>query len=606
MGRDGGLENDYRENLLAIGPFGGLDTTTAPYYVAANNFVDGENFIPNELYGGFVTTLGRTNAFIGNLPGVPNGSFKMARPGLPDVYLWAVDSGGVGSIYFSVYGGTPAPLSLPNPLTPSQETYFASVGKWVFVSNGVDNPIKIDTNLVVTNWGITAPVTAPTATATGVGGLFGNYNYFVTFGNPVQESSQSPASNQVTAVNQNVQLTGVPVSTDPQVTLRYIYRVGGALGTIQRVGTINDNTTTTFLDTTPDNQVTGVFLVRRDPPPPFKIIIAHQERIFGFNIPTDDCQAWWSNLNEPWGFDSVNNVLEVGSNTAGDFGIGLISTGSVLLLIKSRNPYAIYGQTDADFRAGLQKIADNAGCLAGKSCQAIDGAGYWLGNQGVWSWNGGLQQISDGKLAQSNIKKVLDAMPLADKQAAQGFGYQHMYMLSFPLTVDKTYFWDATRSQQWYRLGWSTPSVYFAPEDQVQVIGANRTTVGQIDAWFQGPTDLGGPITSYLISGVSDSGMLEATKEYRYMMVEAPGQPGAACTLILTVNPGLQQYVFPWTFDLGVPGNDDTGTRHMVSLPPSQVGFECQLKIVVISTQQTIVERAAVRGIVRRKDTQLG
>jgi hypothetical protein len=606
MARDGGLDNDYRENLLTIGPFGGLDPTTAPYYVAANNFVDGQNFIPNQLYGGFVTALGRINAFTGDLPGVPNGSFKMAHASGPDVYLWAVDNGGVGSIYYAEYGGTPAPLSLPVPLTPGQTTYFASVGKWVFVSNGVDIPIKIDSSLNVTYWGIVAPTTAPTAAAAGAGGLLGNYNYFVTFGNAVQESSQSPASNTVTATNQDVQLTNIPTSPDPQVTLRYIYRVGGALGTIQRVGTINDNTTTTFLDTLPDNQVTGPFIARRDPPPPFTIICSHQERVFGFGIPTDNCQVQWSNLNEPWGFNQASNVLEVGSNTAGDFAVGLISTGSVLLLLKSRNPYIIYGNTDADFASGLQKIGDNIGCLAGKSCIAIDGVGYWLGNQGVWSWNGGVTQLSDGKLAQSNIKSILDNMPLADKQAAQAFGYQHMFMLSFPLTVDKTYFYDATRSQQWYPISWSTPSVYFNPEDQVQVVGANRTVVGEIDAWFQTPTDLGNPITSYLVSGVTDSGMLEATKEYRYMMVEAPAQPGATCTLILTVNPGLQQYVFPWTFDLGVPGEDDTGTRHMISLPMSQVGFECQLKIVVISTQQTIVERAAVRGIVRRKDIQLG
>lgn len=62
------MENEQPGNqqwveMISLGPFGGIDTTTAPYYVAPGNFVAGQNFVPNSNYGGYITVRGRTKAW---------------------------------------------------------------------------------------------------------------------------------------------------------------------------------------------------------------------------------------------------------------------------------------------------------------------------------------------------------------------------------------------------------------------------------------------------------------------------------------------------------------------------------------------------------------
>ncbi|MDD5693457.1 MAG: hypothetical protein PHU86_03225 [Patescibacteria group bacterium] len=109
---------------------------------------------------------------------------------------------------------------------------------------------------------IPAP-TAPTATLAGVGaGNLGNgiYSYAVSFVTSDNQETTVGSAGTVTVVNNTingqVNLTNIPVSSDPRVTKRKIHRttVGGGTWNIQYLGIINDNTTTTF---GPDNVADG-------------------------------------------------------------------------------------------------------------------------------------------------------------------------------------------------------------------------------------------------------------------------------------------------------------------------------------------------------------
>jgi len=597
--------NDYWQEYLSVGPFGGLDTTTAPFYVAAQNFVDGENFVPNTGYGGYYTVKGRKVFLASPLPGPCTGLTKMSRPGLPDVYIFAVTVSGQGQLYYAEAGGNPTVMSLPETLTPNRQTSFASSGMWMFMTNGTDTPLKIDTSLNVTFWGIVAPTVAPTAVASNTGGAMGpttaqsGYVYCVTFGNANQESSQGAISSPVyiTTNTGSVALSNIQTSTDPQVTERNIYRLGGSLGQWRLVTTLHDNTTTTYTDTLADVAVDGQLLtIDRDPPPAFTAICEHQERIFGFGSPDAPSTAYFSNFGEPYGFNLATGTIPCGENSFGDTAVQLASIGSVLCCHKVRSFYAIYGTTDADFQS--IKLFD-IGTVSAQSVASAYGQVWWLSNEGIYTFNGNAPtQLSDGQYQTSNIKSVLDNLDLFDKQSSVGFIYDRMYHLSFP-TILKTYYWDI-RTQQWWRLGFSCTQAYFDLETPgANVIALDTQSPGSVDNWFQTGTDLGNTITSYLTTRVSADPSSNATKRYRFAAVEAPSQPGQKANIIVTVNPGDEQIVYPTAVNLySDPAQFTHANVYQVDLPDTLVGVEVQFTLKVFSTEQVTVNRAAILGTI--------
>lgn len=100
----------------------------------------------------------------------------------------------------------------------------------------------------------TTQITPPTATISSVAGNIdnGNYRYKVSFVNTARESAIGEASTVVNVEDKTtagqMSLTGVIVSGDASTTSRKIYRQQNGSGYYYLVGTIADNTTTTFTD----------------------------------------------------------------------------------------------------------------------------------------------------------------------------------------------------------------------------------------------------------------------------------------------------------------------------------------------------------------------
>jgi hypothetical protein len=591
--------NDYYEDLLTVGPFGGLDTTTSPYYVSPTNFVDGENFVPNAGYGGYYTAEGRTVFLAAPLPSQPDGIGKITVAGV-DHYVFAVTVAGVGKLYQAVAGGVPAPLVTPVGLTPNQQTVFASAGQWLFLTNGVDIPLKIDITFTVTYWGIVKPATAPILTLSGAGAMGpGVYYYCITFGNAVQESSQGTVSLPITVpISNGVTLTGIPISPDPQVTQRNIYRLGGSLGEWLLVAIIPDNVTTTYTDTQADAALDGQLLVVfRDPPPPFKYIVAYYNLIWGFNLPGAHSTVWFSNVNEPWGFNSDTSTLSCQENSFGDDGVGLLPIGTNLVCLKNKSYWTIIGTDAATFQA---VPGGQIGCISSRSIASAYGIGAWESREGVFLHNGLTPvKISDGQYQQSNIKSVLDGFDDNDMSQSVGFWQDNMYFLSFP-TVLKTYFWD-TRTSQWFRLGWSCTQVLFDPEDPVNVIASNPQSVGEIDQWFNSPLDLGNTMNSYLTTRITDAPNTKATKDYEAVIVEAPSQAGQKAAIRVIVNPGDEKAFYDVDVSLfSDPTQFTRANRYLVRLPKTLMGNEVQVTIRLFTMQRTIVNKVGVVGKVKR------
>jgi len=585
--------NDYWGELLAVGPFGGLDTTTEPYFVSPNNFVAGQNYVPNSGFGGFVTVEGRSVFLGAPLPGPVYGIHGVMRAGLPTLYLFAVTVGLVGFIYGAVEGGIPFLIPTPVPLSPSEQVTFADSISWVFFTDGVDAALKYDVITgIITFWGIVAPTAAPLLSPDGAATMFGTYYYNVTFEGNGIESSAGTFSLPITVTGTGVTLTGIPVSTDPQVTTVNIYRLGGSLGQWLFVAAI-PNGTTTYTDTTSDAALSADLAetLRRDPPPIFKAITTYKERVWGFGTTADPSLVYFSNYNEPWAFDTVQGFFPVEENNFNDVAIGLCSIGSQLILFKSKSTYQVTGSTNADFQ--VNKLFD-IGCRSSRSICTAYGVCWWISKQGIYQFDGSTPtNLSDGGYQQSNIKSIIDSFSDTDFADVTSFVYDRMVHFCIP-TFNETYFWDL-RSQGWYNLGFALDQVYFDLESDNPVIGTDLQVTGQIDNWFTGPGDFGLPIMAFMQSRITDSGNIETTKDYRYIELQAPVQVGTV-TISTIVDPGSLQFTDVSSFDLS------TGyVRQQGSLPRGTLGAELQIIVRTNSVNVIHLQKVAIHGYIKAK-----
>lgn len=600
--QSGRLSNDYIRELMVLGPFEGIDATTAPIYVDQNHAVDATNVVPDRAYLGYVTAQGRTDLGVTGLPATdPNALIKCLDA--TGVYYLAYYPAPTSAIYFFRPGGAASSLSLPSGATITGPGNFTQGRYWTFLATNAigDTPLKIkyDTH-VVTNWGIVPPAGALTSAAGAAGVLnFPAYQWRVTFGVTaggvsVQESSPGPSSVALALTNQKGTLTAIPASTDTQVNQRNLYRLDSG-GAYRLVGTINDNTTTTFTDNTADAAVVGQNLIlNRDVPLPFIATMYHKDYLFGFGYPSANpstsSDALWSNATEPWGFNIATQFLPVSENLGNDVAVASLSLSALGFLIKQRTAHAVFGDSSNDFY--IQKLFD-IGCIAPKSAIVAQGVAFWLSGEGVFAFDGS----SAPQYLSAKIKSYLEAN-LAALATAVGSYKDRCYYLSFPnASVPVTWQYDTIR-QEWWKLGWATDVAYFDPDDVSVTPGAiiAGSLTGLMYQWFNAETDLGQPITSTYLSRISDSGMPEATKKYRQLAILAPAQ-NAVATVMITADPGPNQKQATRTVSLLTT----TSQAQIISIPPGIEGREVQVQLSITSSSEVQIQKVALYGWVKRR-----
>lgn len=160
---------------------------------------------------------------------------------------------GVNTIGNSQITDTGSVVAIAQTATP---TYRFELGTGLAATDAIRSWAGIDF------YKVPDPTTLPTlALAAGTDLGIGQYFYTVTFYTALGETHGTGITTYqtitTTAGNQNVNLTNIPVSTDPRVVGRKLYRtvVGGSNYTAGLLTTIADNTTTTFLDNVPDGSL---------------------------------------------------------------------------------------------------------------------------------------------------------------------------------------------------------------------------------------------------------------------------------------------------------------------------------------------------------------
>ena len=220
-----------QDSLLTVGPFMGLDTTTAPFYVAPNNAVAQQNVAINRQYGVYSTAQGRianvmSSAIAQPVIGVGVTSYITTVSTLyyyPGLYVLVGTVGGSVTAYYAGVGSIPAVITnwavtnhVANFSVNLYESKFVFAQSYVFVDCPIVKPqmivgtqISFGTNAI--NWGIVGPTGTVGTAATGSGALNGYYSYAVTFVNtsftPPLESSPNAFPALVYAVGQNIAIS---------------------------------------------------------------------------------------------------------------------------------------------------------------------------------------------------------------------------------------------------------------------------------------------------------------------------------------------------------------------------------------------------------------
>lgn len=252
----------------------------------------------------------------------------------------------------------------------------------LFASDGINGPWKYSGSENFYNMGIDTP-SAPTGASIGAGSVAtGTYYYGISFVNTqVVEGQIGSTSAGITLTNSStVRLSSVPIgSTLAGVNQRFIYRADNASGPFRKVGSINDNTTTTFDDTTA-NGAEGKFPITDGTKPTlFNTLALHQERLF-FDSAADNTFLRYTNFQNPYISEAEN---EEPINAGDGFSIQAISSQDNFLTIFKRNKTFSIQTVDAsdDLTWIKRELPGNIGIVGRKAFKQITNGTVFVGMQ---------------------------------------------------------------------------------------------------------------------------------------------------------------------------------------------------------------------------------
>lgn len=283
---------------------------------------------------------------------------------------------------------------------------FATTQDRVYGGNTVNAPIVYDRNTSyggvvytaprVRTMGAQAPGTAATAAVAAGGAVpVGGHTYKVTFlYYDSEESNGSPASNLATTNpgNQTVNLTAVPVG-GYGVTARKIYRDNNDQLWLH-VGTIPNNTATTFSDTVAAGVTPTEIPEFNNAPPTFGLIVSWLDKQWLGKVPGDPSTLFYTETGMP---DIVRPENALLCNQEDPITAYIVFFGR-LVVFNRRSMGQILGTTPDTFR--YSAIPSSIGCVDNRTLQirVIEGVPIliWLSDRGFYSYDGNsINYISD-------------------------------------------------------------------------------------------------------------------------------------------------------------------------------------------------------------------
>jgi hypothetical protein len=231
---------------------------------------------------------------------------------------------------------------------------------YLFIGNGGVTPYKYD-GAVFSRHGVPAPSSFPVLSSNATGSLTGDYRYKVTYVNSASvEGDVNTASATFTAASATIRLTSVPVAPASHgVSSRRIYRTEAGGATYKRVGSIADNSTTTFDDNIADASLGVAAPTDNGEPPKYSVAAYHADRLFVNDI-ANPSLVWYSEIAEPFTFKTTN-FIRAGDAT-GDIVRALSVYNNSVLVFCDNSIWLIYMPSADDTEWSVIRIKGQYGC----------------------------------------------------------------------------------------------------------------------------------------------------------------------------------------------------------------------------------------------------
>lgn len=308
------------------------------------------------------------------------------------------------SLQFLSESGEITTLTLPSGVTidATKVPRFEVLNRRVIMVNSPNAPLFIDSSGNVGALSPPGPATAPTIAVGIIGSLNGTYSgvrYTFTTkntdGDLIGESALSPASNSVTLTNDSLEISNIAVGPSG-TTGRRIYRPTAGGATLFKLIDIDNNTTTSILDNTPDSALSIISAPSLGAAPNLYLVKEWKGRLWGVGSEEVDSLRY-SQADAPWAWPTLNqiNIPIVGGDERGV--LGFMVRKEFLGVGKRDVIWYVTGNTPTDFR--LVKLTNTVGIESQESVANFQDTIWWLWKDGVYQWDAeGVRNVSEGKV----------------------------------------------------------------------------------------------------------------------------------------------------------------------------------------------------------------
>lgn len=490
---------------------------------------------------------------------------------------------------------------------------WANYQSMCILSEGTNGPWRWEGDQSFYRLGIQV-ASACSASGTSAGNVAaGTYFYRVSFINSHVVEGQAGTSNSETnAASAIIGLTQVPVGAASQgVAQRFIYRASLTAGPYRYIGTIANNTTTTFADNTgPTTWAVGA-LAKEDgtAPTPFTTVKLHQERLW-FDDSSDRTSLRYTEYQNPFISESGSSEPLDGGDTSPITAIGVQNN---LVSVLKRNSIWLVDVADApddDSFFNFIKSPANLGIVAPRAFVEIPNGILFVGRGSSQAQVGNItgfhvlsgldiqETVTDllrTKSVSENIEPTVLAMPSAGWDRTEIVSFNNKIYIACSISGDTSnnahLFWlDLNRlgDKQGQPGTWSLWSG----------INANTLTVHN-GLLYAGSSTANGTVYQLENTGVySDSGVAinsywwskeyggEAEidswiKDFRWINIwyellgawnmnvkyRGDGDMGSGDTIVVNLTPGGSLWgTMIWGVDDWGGGRSDTETQHSLGL----------------------------------------
>lgn len=234
--------------------------------------------------------------------------------------------------------------------------------------------------------------------------LQGTYQYQLTYYNSTNgvESGPGTFSDELDLTEGGIiTLNNLPVSTDPQVDKKRIYRVGGNLTASTLVAEL-DNVTTSYNDELKDTDVVGTLLpssIAEQAPAGLAFLAESYAMLFG----AEGAKLRFTPIGEPDSWPETY-FLQFDADITG---IAAVTNG--ILVFSKFQTYLVTGTGPTSL--SQQLLSSDQGCIAFESVRVISGAALWASTDGICSSSGNnvkvLSKDTLGKISLSPTDSVV-------------------------------------------------------------------------------------------------------------------------------------------------------------------------------------------------------